>query len=86
MSRRDAFWSNDCDFANRPKPRATLNSCLDLPSRRLPEWEMQLRLWNTYFSKVRDSPKPFGPKSAGRSSFERGRLGIVFLLDGPHTG
>ncbi len=36
--------------------------------------------------KVRDSPKPFGPKSAGRSSFEQGRLGIVFLLDGPHPG
>jgi len=32
--------------------------------------------------KVRDSPKPFDPKPAGRSSFEQGRLGIVFLLDG----
>ena len=36
--------------------------------------------------KVRDGPKPFGPKSAGRRSFEQGRLGSVFLLDGPHTG
>ena len=52
----------------------------------LAEWQMQLRLWNTHSSKVRHSPNPFGPKSAGRSSFEQGRLGIVFLLDGPHPG
>jgi len=33
---------------------------------------MQLRLWNPYSSIVRDSPKPFGPKSVGRSSFRTG--------------
>ncbi len=69
-----------------PIPHDSVGSCLDRPSRRLPEWQMQLRLLNIYSSKVGDSPKPFSRKSAGRSSFEQGRLGIVFLLDGPHTG
>ena len=49
--------------------------------------QMKLRLWNSHSSTVRDSPKPFGPKSAGPSSIEQRSVGIVYLpLDGPHMG
>jgi hypothetical protein len=55
------------------------------PSRRLPERRCNFGSWITYSSKACDSPKPFGRNSAGRNSFEQGRLGIVLLLDGPYT-